>query len=137
LQASQAHIGVLPIFLDDATVVLRVRNSHHDPAMAKKSLEERVGALEAQLGNKTLEQHFREQAELIDRRFAESFREEAELIDRLFVYRFDEFDKKWDVKLDARFRIFEKKLDSQLEEKFDAKLRPINEILKVILARLP
>ena len=94
--------------------------------MAEKSLEESVGALEAQLGNKTLEQHFREQAELIDRRFAESFREEAELIDRLFVYRFDEFDKKW-----------EAKLDSKLEEKFETKLRPINEILKVILARLP
>jgi hypothetical protein len=36
--------------------------------MADQSLEDRVSALEAQLGNKTLEQHFREQAELIDRR---------------------------------------------------------------------
>ncbi len=109
--------------------------------MTEKSLEERVTALEAQLGDKTLEQHFRGQAELIDRRFtesfrdqaelfdrrfAEAFREQAELIDRLFVYRFDEFDKKW-----------ETRLDSTLEEKFEAKLRPINETLKVILARLP
>ena len=33
------------------------------PCMAERSLEERVSAIEAQLGNKTLEQHFREQAE--------------------------------------------------------------------------
>ena len=46
--------------------------------MAKGSIEERVSAIEAQLAGKTLEQHFREQAELID---------------RLFVYRFDEFEK--------------------------------------------
>ena len=77
--------------------------------MANKSLEERVGALEAQLGNKTLEQHFRDQAELIDRRFIESFREQAELFDRRFTEGFRE----------------------------QAKLRPTNEILKVILARLP
>ena len=38
--------------------------------MAKKSLEERVSAIEAQLAGKSLEEHFREQAELIDERFA-------------------------------------------------------------------
>jgi hypothetical protein len=48
--------------------------------MAKKSLEERVSAIEAELAGKTLEEHFREQAELID---------------RLFAYRFEELDKKW------------------------------------------
>jgi hypothetical protein len=48
--------------------------------MAKKSLEDRVSAIEAQLAGKTLEEHFREQAELID---------------RLFAYRFDELDRRW------------------------------------------
>ena len=33
----------------------------------------------------------------------EQFREQAELIDRLFAYRFEENDKKWDAKLDQRF----------------------------------
>ena len=66
----------------------------------------------------------------------EHFREQAELIDRLFTYRFDEFDKKWDAKVDRRFKTFEEKLDAKLEEKFETKLQPINEILKVILARL-
>jgi hypothetical protein len=46
--------------------------------MAEKSLEEPVSAIEAQVGGKTIEQHFREQAELID---------------RLFVYRFEEFER--------------------------------------------
>ena len=43
-------------------------------------MEDRVTAIEAQLAGKTLQEHFREQAELID---------------RLFAYRFDELDKKW------------------------------------------
>ena len=55
--------------------------------MADKSLEERVAAIEAQLGDKILREYFREQAELID---------------RLFSYRFEEFDRKWDAKLDAK-----------------------------------
>jgi hypothetical protein len=38
--------------------------------MANRSLEVRVAAIEAQLAGKTLEEHFREQAELIDKRFA-------------------------------------------------------------------
>jgi hypothetical protein len=33
-------------------------------------VEERVAAIEAQLAGKTLEEHFRAQAELIDERFA-------------------------------------------------------------------
>lgn len=58
--------------------------------MAEKTLEERVSFLEAQLENRTLEQHFREQAELID---------------RLLVYRFEGLGKKWDAKLDIDARL--------------------------------
>ena len=50
--------------------------------MAEKSLEDRISELEAKLGPKSLDEHFREQAELVDRRLAESFREQAELVDR-------------------------------------------------------
>ena len=39
--------------------------------MAEKSLAERVSAIEDELAGKTLEEHFREQAELLDQRFAE------------------------------------------------------------------
>ncbi len=39
--------------------------------MADQSLEERVAVLEGYMGGRTLEEHFREHAELIDRRFAE------------------------------------------------------------------
>jgi hypothetical protein len=53
--------------------------------LADKSLEVRLSAVEAQLGGKTLQEHFREQAELID---------------RLFVYRFEDLDKRWDAKLE-------------------------------------
>ena len=63
--------------------------------MAAKSIENRVAALEVKVGNKTIHEQFREQAELIDRRLADEFRGQAELIDRLFGYRFDEIDKKW------------------------------------------
>jgi len=38
--------------------------------MAQRTLEERVSTIEAQLAGKTLEEHFRAQAELIDERFA-------------------------------------------------------------------
>jgi hypothetical protein len=96
--------------------------------MAEKSLEERVSEIETNLAGKILEEHFREQAELIDRRFDDSFRAQAELIDKLFAYRFDEFDKK---------------LDAKLEVKFESKLSPIRsdlaavrEAVKIILTRL-
>jgi len=39
------------------------------PGMAERSLEERLSALEAQLGNKPIDEHFREQAQLIERLF--------------------------------------------------------------------
>ena len=67
--------------------------------MTEKTLADRVAALEAKVGSKTIEAQFREQAELID---------------RLFTYRFEEFDKEWDAKLDVK-----------LEAKFEEKLRPI------------
>jgi hypothetical protein len=62
--------------------------------MTTKSLTDRVAALDAKVGNKSIESQFREQAELIDRRFSDSFREQAELIDRVFTYRFEELDKR-------------------------------------------
>src|SRR5262245_55407875 len=39
--------------------------------MSDNSLEKRVAILEMMMAGKTLEEHFREHAELIDRRFAE------------------------------------------------------------------
>ena len=82
--------------------------------MAEKSLEARVAAIEAQLAGKMLQEHFREQAELID---------------RLFVYRFAEFEKKFNGKLDD-------KLDS-LESRLDVKLGSIQDAVRIVLTRLP
>jgi hypothetical protein len=112
--------------------------------MARKSLEERVSALEAQMAGKTLEEHFREQSQLIDRAFA---------------YRFAEFEKKWEArpeeklakleaKLEAKFEErletkLEEKLETKLEAKLEAKLVPIRSDLaavrkavEIILTRL-
>jgi hypothetical protein len=133
--------------------------------MAEKSLADRVAALEASMGSKSIEEQFRDQAELIDRRFSQEFSDQAQLIDRLFAYRFEEFNKKWDVK----FRAFEgkfsaefaglesalesrleAKLETTLETKLEAKLKPIRndlrgvkndlavvkKTLKIIVARL-
>ncbi len=79
--------------VDDATC--RVFGTHLAQAcgMAGKSLADRVAALEAKVGGKSIEAQFREQAELIDRRFDDEFRQQAELIDKLFAYRFEELDK--------------------------------------------
>ena len=123
----------------------RLAESHF---MAKRTLEERVAAIEVQLAGKPLQAHFREQAELIDRRLADSFRDQAELIDRLFIYRLDEMDKRWDAKLDVRFDKFEAKLEAKLETKLEAKLEAklepirrdlgaIKDAVKIILTRLP
>jgi cytidylate kinase len=71
--------------------------------MPEKSLEERVAAIEVELAGKTLQEHFREHGDLID---------------RLLVYRLDEQDKKWDAKLDAKFARFEEKQDANLDAKF-------------------
>ena len=39
--------------------------------MADRSIEERIAVIEGYMAGRTLEEHFREHAELIDRRFAE------------------------------------------------------------------
>ena len=98
--------------------------------MAKKSLEERVSAIEAQLGDKTLQEHFRNQAELIDRLFAYHLGE----IDK----RFGQMDKRFD-EMDKRFD----EMDKAWDMKFEMNLAPIrsdlgavNEALRIILARL-
>ena len=117
--------------------------------MAEKSVEERISAIEAQLGTIPIEDHFREQAELID---------------RVFVYRFEEFERKWEARLESfesrlgsvesrlesvefklgslesriesfetRFEslesrleaMLESKLELKLEAKLDAKLKPV------------
>ena len=51
--------------------------------MAEKSVVQRVSAIEAQLAGKTLEEHFREQAELIDQRFTEQDQKWDERFERL------------------------------------------------------
>jgi hypothetical protein len=100
--------------------------------MADKSVEERIAALEAKMGSKSLDTRFREQAELID---------------QLFLYRFEENDRRWDAKLDARFADFEERLDAKfdakLEAKFESKLAPIyadlaaiKDAVRIILTRL-
>ena len=88
--------------------------------MADKTVEERLTALEVQLGKKTLEEHFRGQAELIDRRFSDSFRENAELIDRRFADSFREQAELIDRLFAYRF------------EALDAKLKPIRADLAII-----
>ena len=112
-------------------------------------MADRVAALEAKVGSKSIEEQFREQAELID---------------RLFAYRFEENDKKWDAKLDQRFGELDLRfgdLDLRfgdlelrfgdlelkfgaLERKLDEKLEPIKtdlaaltDAVKLILMRLP
>jgi hypothetical protein len=75
--------------------------------MAAKSLAVRVAALEAKVGDKTIQEQFREQAEVID---------------RLFVYRFEEFDNKWDAKFDAKLIGLERRLEARLEAKLEEKL---------------
>ena len=71
-----------------------------------KSLVDRVAGLEAKVGNKSIDEQFREQAELIDRRFTDEFRQQAELIDRVFAQRFEELDDRWS----PRFANLEKDL---------------------------
>jgi hypothetical protein len=113
-------------FGDDATVV--GAGFALQPCMAEKTIEERLSALEAQLENKTIEQHFREQAELID---------------RLFLYRFEGLDKKLEAKLDARLSSLENRLDARLaalgeslesrvDIRIEAKVKPIKADLAII-----
>jgi hypothetical protein len=87
------------------------------PATSAKSLAERVAALEAKVGSKTIEEQFREQAALID---------------RLFIYRFDEFDRKWEEKLE---RTLAQKLDQKLA-RVQPDIAAMKDDIKTILARL-
>jgi hypothetical protein len=57
--------------------------------MAGKSLEDRVGMLEKKLGSKTLEEQFREEAELIDRRFLEVYSRFTRVDNELAIIRKD------------------------------------------------
>jgi hypothetical protein len=72
--------------------------------MANKSIEERVAFLEKSMGGKTIDEHFREHAELIDRRFGEVYARFAAIdarfnaIDLQFVAvhaRFDAMDERF------------------------------------------
>ena len=78
--------------------------------MSAKSLADRVAALERKVGSKFIEEHFREQAELID---------------RLFTYRFEEYDKKLDVKLAALEDSLGARLEAKLETKLEQKLEKL------------
>ena len=90
-------------------------------AMDDRTLAQRVAALERQMEGKTLQQHFREQAELID---------------QLFVYRFEEFEKrqdaKWDAKLDFKLAALEERQDA----KWDTRFTSLESLVKEILSRL-
>lgn len=74
--------------------------------MADTSIEERVAILERFMGGKTLEEHFREHAELIDRRFAEVHA------------RFTAQDKRFDA-IDARLIAVDKRFEA-IESRFIA-----------------
>ena len=106
--------------------------------MAKESLEERVSAIEAQLGDKTLQEHFREQAELIDRLFAYHLG----VIDKRFGQvdkRFDEMDKRLGEKMDQRFNEMYKRWDAKFESNLApvrSDLAAVKDALRIILTRL-
>jgi len=53
--------------------------------MAAKSLSDRVAALEAKVGSKTLQEQFREQAELIDELFAYRFEQLGKQLSPRFI----------------------------------------------------
>jgi hypothetical protein len=78
----------------------------HCRGMANRSLDERVAILESSMGGKTIEQHFREHAELIDRRFAEVHS------------RFTAQDKRFEA-IDARFGAIDARFVS-IEARFGA-----------------
>lgn len=91
-------------------------------------MADRVAALEIKVGSKTIQEQFREQAELIDRRFDESFREQAELIDRVFAYRFEELDKKWG----PRFESVEQRIGALQKD-----MAIVREGIRILLKRRP
>ena len=80
--------------------------------MADKTLDQRVAILEASMGGKTLEENFREHAELIDRRFT--------LVDLLFAEvhgRFNAQDKRFEA-IDAQFSAVHSRL-AAMDQRFD------------------
>ena len=89
---------------DDATVVGTVPAA--PAAMEDQSIEQRVAVLERHMGGRTLEEHFREHAELIDRRFAEVHA------------RFTAQDRRFDA-IEARFVAIDKRFDA-IESRFTA-----------------
>jgi hypothetical protein len=85
--------------------------------MSENPLEKRIAVLEAMMGSKTLEGHFREHAELIDRRFAE------------IHARFTAQDKRFDA-IDARFEAIDKRFDA-----IDARFRSIDQQISAVHSR--
>ena len=91
---------------------------------------DRVKMVEDKLGTKTLEEHFREQAELINRRFDESFRAQTELLDR----RFDESFRAQAEQLDQRFMLVDQRfiLVDQRFDRVDATLAGLRKDMAIV-----
>lgn len=79
------------------------------------------------MGSKSIEEQFRDQAELIDRRFSHEFKEQTQLIDRLFAYRFGQLDKRWV----PRFASMERALGA-----LEKDMKAVRESVSAILTKL-
>ncbi len=116
--------GNLSSYGDAGVIRQRVRLlacfRHSMRGMADKSLGERLALLETSMGGKTLEEHFREHAELIDRRFAEVHARFAEIYARFTAQdkRFDGIDARLTA-IDRRFDAFDARF-SAIDRRFDA-----------------
>lgn len=88
--------------------------------MAEKSLADRVGMLEERVGSKTIEEHFLEQAELIDRRFAEVHARFTAMDARFTAVdaRITASDARFPA-IDERFTAIDKRFDA-VDKRFDA-----------------
>jgi hypothetical protein len=114
--------------------------------MADKSLDQRVALLERSMGDKTLEEHFRQHAELIDRRFAEMHArftaqdKRFEAVDARFTSidaRFASIDARF-VAIDGRFVAIDARFEA-MDERFnrvDHELGLIRRDLGLILQKL-
>ena len=100
--------------------------------MAHRTLTQRVAALERQMEGKTLQQHFRENAELVE---------------RLLVYYLEESERRqdanWDTKLDTKLAALEERQDAklaamgmQLDTKWDTRFTALENLATAILGRL-
>jgi hypothetical protein len=97
--------------------------------MADKTLDQRVAILEASMGGKTLEEHFREHAELIDRRFT--------LVDLRFAEvhgRFNAQDKRFEA-IDAQFSAVHARFGA-MDERFNRIDAEFSELRAGIHAKL-